>query len=124
MRKILIFLLVFSFVFSLCACSSQENLNVEGKQDEIIYVELNGIIEDVVVFDSFTRLTVKIDNESKVFQLSNSKHVFDDSHNPKVEPYLKEGVYVKIRCSEKELTKNTPNIDKITITSYDGIFVV
>ena len=129
MRKIFLLLLVFVLTLSIVGCSSSINLednndtNKEVKESLEI-VSISGVIESIVVFDSYKELTIKIGNEVKTFWLRNSTHLFDNSHNPKVEPYLSVGTYVDIEVESDEYNKNKPIIKKITITSYDGVFQV
>lgn len=124
MRKIISVLLMVVLALSLVGCSSQKVETSEQTKEEVVYVEMSGIVENMVFTNNYVNLIVNIDGKSQSFILSNSKYIFDESHSPKAEPYIEKGVYVKIRCSEEELTKNTPKIDKITVTSYDGVFVL
>lgn len=128
MRKIFLLLLVFVLSLSIVGCSLNVNLEDNNTNKEVEesleIVSISGVIENIVIFDSYKELTIKVGNEAKTFWLRNSTHLFDNSYNPKVEPYLSIGTYVDIEVESDEYNKNKPIIKKITITSYDGVFQV
>ena len=129
MRKLLLLLIVCILTISLIGCSSNNTSIEETKKsldnlDISEVVNISGIIENIVVFDTYKEITISNKEEIKTFVLKNSIHIFDKSHHPKIEPYLEIGTYIDIEVEKEEYNKNKPIIKRITVTSYDGVFTV
>jgi len=128
MRKTLSIFIVIILVTLLVGCADTSNVAKNETNENILNedtaktISVSGVIENIIVFNTYKEITITTGQEQKTFRLKNSTHLFDNSHNPKVEPYLTVGTYVDIEIEENEYNKNKPAIRRITITSYDGIF--
>lgn len=131
MRKIFLMFITLILMACMVGCSSRINVSTntdnqieDTERETVETISFSGTIEKIIVFDSYKEITINSKNGAKTFWLRNSTHLFDNSYNPKVEPYLEIGTYVDIEVEKEEYNKNKPVIKKITITSYDGIFQV
>lgn len=131
MKKFILIVMTVLMVCSLFGCGNnlindnQKLIIEESTDDESpTLVDFSGVITKIAIFNSYREVTINDGEEEKTFMLTNSTKLIDMSHHPKVEPYIEVGTYVTIKVLENEYNEKTPKIRMITITSYDGIFLV
>jgi hypothetical protein len=123
MKRFLAIMTCIVVLFSLSACNKPIK-NEDVKRDETKYVEYSGQVTNIIMYYHYMEITVSVKGEEKVFHLSNTKKIIDRSPTPKENPYIKEGVFVTVKCTEEESLTEKPRISYIIINSYDGIFLL
>lgn len=125
MRKLLTIILSFSLMFIITGCSlTKEIVDNNSPREDIQTVEYSGSITNMILTLDGFKITLDIQGEEKTFLVPSTKYLIDNSYNPRVEPYLDEGVYVKFECTEDESKKDIPTVKTVIIESYDGVFVI
>jgi hypothetical protein len=135
MKKSLILMFVIAFVVMMSGCTTIEDVvGLEPTETSVVIEdtsttsrpkqeEIVGVITDISLLNSTVRIKVNYGDETKEFLLGQSSIILDESYNRKSDPELSVGCHVKIEYDKEDSDNIRININKITILSYDGIFV-
>jgi hypothetical protein len=135
MKKSLILMFVIALVVMMSGCTTIEDVvGLEPTETSVVIEdtsttsrpkqeEIVGVITDISLLNSTVRIKVNYGDETKEFLLGQSSIILDESYNRKSDPELSVGCHVKIEYDKEDSDNIRININKITILSYDGIFV-